>query len=105
MLIKPRDIKQAIQEEKWYDKTRIAGVALVMGAIASTYQGYFDDLSYRSGQMQAAALSGQKTWIDYFEKSKLVTWVDRQNRDVWSTKSFKELKQIEQDWKTMSYEN
>ncbi len=65
MVMKPRDVKEVVCEEKWYDKTRIAGIALVMGSIASTYQHYFDGLVYRSGQFQAAALAGEKSWLDF----------------------------------------
>ena len=105
MVMKPRDVKEAICEERWYDKTRIAGVALVMGTMASMYQGYFDGLVYRSGQFQAAALAGQKSWRDYDSYNAITTWKDRQNKDVWNDKSFKELKQIEEGWVTMTYEN
>jgi len=74
MVMKPRDVKECISEEKWFDKTRIAGVALVMGTIASTYQGYFDGLVYRSGQFQAAALAGEKSWMNYDQASWLDLW-------------------------------
>ena len=65
MVMKPRDVKEVIAEEKWFDKTRIAGVAIVMGTIASTYQGYFDGLVYRAGQAQASALAGELSWRSY----------------------------------------
>ncbi len=104
MVMKPRDVRSLIEEEKWTDKLRICGFAVVMGSVASFYQGYFDNLVYRSGQWQGAALAGEVAWLDYSDTDKFDSWSARQTRDVWNDKSFKELKQIESFWMTTSYE-
>ena len=65
MVMKPRDVRSLIEEEKWTDKLRICGFAFAMGTVASFYQGYFDNLVYRANQYQGAALAGEVAWLDY----------------------------------------
>ena len=62
---KPKELKAACETEPWSHKAKIVGFSIAMSSIASYYQYYFDLLIYRSGQYQAAALAGEKSFLDY----------------------------------------
>jgi UDP-galactopyranose mutase len=102
---KPRELKMACENEPWSHKARIVGFSVLMGSIANYYQYYFNMLGYRSGQFQAAALAGEKAFRDYTPNGKYsaANWTAQQTLDAWKDKSLKELKQINQNWKTGSY--
>ena len=106
---KPSEIKNAVQHEHWSHKARIVGFSIVMSSIAGYYQYYFDMLVYRSNQFQMAALAGEDNFdfLDYtpkYDEYSLAAWSRRQNKDIMDEFSLKELKQIQADYKTGSYE-
>ena len=104
---RPKELKVACETEPWSHKAKIVGFSVLMSSIASYYQYYFDMLIYRSGQFQAAALAGEAGYefLNYQENAQwgAAQWTQRQTLDAWKEKGVKELKQIQQDWKTGSY--
>ena len=104
---KPKELKAACETEPWSHKAKIVGFACLMSGISSYYQYYFDMLIYRSNQFQMAALAGEAgfEFLDYQQEAEwgAAQWTQRQTMDVWKDKSLKELKQINQNWKTGSY--
>lgn len=77
-----------------------------MAAVTSWYQHYFDNLAYRSGQYQMAALGDKEKFLDFNDPKERwgnKDWWNRQQAlDVIADKPWKELKQIESGWKTGS---
>jgi hypothetical protein len=107
---KPKELKMACENEHWSHKARIVGFAVTMSSIATYYQYYFDMLVYRSNQFQSAALAGEAgfDFYDAWPKSmnyNSAKWGQEHLQDVLDTVSLKELKQIQMDWKTSSYED
>ena len=104
---KPKELKAACETEPWSHKAKIVGFACIMSGISSYYQYYFDMLIYRSNQFQMAALAGEEGYdfLDYSWNSEWTSemWSLRQTMDVYKEKGLKELKQIQKDWKTGSY--
>jgi len=106
-VFKPRDLKSAVENESNVHKARVVCFSLAMASIASFYSTYFDELVMRSNQSQQAAMAGEAgyEWHSYYPSDKQYLWSLKQTRDVLSDKGVKEIKQIEQDWKTNTYEN
>lgn len=106
---KPKELKAACETEPWSHKAKIVGFACIMSGISSYYQYYFDMLIYRSNQFQMAALAGEEGYdfLDYSWNSEWTAemWSLRQTMDVYKEKGLKELKQIQKDWKTGSYDD
>ena len=106
---KPRELETACKNEPWSHKARIVGFACLMSGISSYYQYYFDMLIFRSNQFQMAALGGEAgfEFLEYWDKRQWSAeiWKARQNKAAVDEKGFKEIKQIQMDWKTGSYED
>ena len=103
----PRKLKYACEHEPVKCKLRIGGFALFMGVISSFQQAYFDNLVYRSGQFQDAAIAGTEAFMDYMDQRswKKEAWMLKHVTDVLNNKPLKELKQIQENWKTTKVEN
>ena len=105
---KPKELEAACKNEPWSHKARIVGFACVMSSISSYYQYYFDMLIYRSNQFQLAALGGEEGYkfLEYRENVQWSAemWKARQTKAVIDDKGLKEIKQIQMDWKTGSYD-
>jgi hypothetical protein len=107
---RPSEIKNAVQHEHWSHKARIVGFSVLMSSIAGYYQYYFDMLVYRSNQYQMAALAGEPGFEFQNAAARnnaynAAMWAMRHNQDVMEDVSLKELKQIQMNWKTGSYED
>ena len=103
----PAKMKHAVENEPWRCKLRIGGHAILMAGVSSFFQHYFDNLVYRSGQYQVAALGGKLQFHDYqdMEQWGAYAWSLKNTLDVMNDKPLKELKQIQEDWKTGSYKD
>jgi hypothetical protein len=106
-VFKPRDLKSAVENESNVHKARVVCFSLAMASVASLYSTYFDNLVMRSNQAQQAAMAGETgyEWHSYYMPAAWDSWGKKQTRDVLSDKGVKEIVQIDNDWKTMSYEN
>ena len=62
---KPSQLKNNCENEGKVHKAKIICFSVAMGLVAGSYQGFFDNLTYRSGQFQAAAMAGSLTFADY----------------------------------------
>ena len=47
---RPKDLKANVENESKVHKAKIICFSLAMALVAGSYQGYFDNLVYRSGQ-------------------------------------------------------
>ena len=65
MSYKPADIKDCCENESMGHKVKIVGFSLLMFGIATSYQGFFDNLVYRAGIFQQRALAGQENFTDF----------------------------------------
>jgi hypothetical protein len=68
MKMRPADIKECCESETTNNKIKIACLSLLMGAIATSQQAYFDGLVWRSGMFQQHALAGKVDRIDFYDK-------------------------------------
>ena len=68
MRMKPADIKECCESETHWTKAKIVCLSLLMGAIATTQEAYFDGLVWRSGMFQQHALAGNLRRIDFIDK-------------------------------------
>ena len=66
-------------------------------------------LAYRAGQFQNAALAGEDGFAfrDYQDNKQwsAEAWSAYQTLDAWENKPLQELKQINMNWKTTSYQD
>ena len=95
---KPIDVKNAVQLESNTQKVRIVVFGVLMGIISTTYQAAYDGISYRSSQLQKAALAGQKEWARYESPNQPTVWAARQTLKILDEKPFKDLKYIVEGW-------
>ena len=64
-VLKPKELKTNVERESKAHKAKIICFSVAMGLIAGSYQGYFDNLVYRSGQLQAKAMAGELSFATY----------------------------------------
>ena len=55
---RPKDLKANCDSEDKVHKAKIICFSIAMGMVAGGYQGFFDNLVYRSGQFQKSAMAG-----------------------------------------------
>ena len=95
---KPSMIKECCENESYKHKVKIVGFSLLMAAVGTTYQTYFNDLVYRSGIYQQRALAGLEAFTNYRDGDDPETlWNAKNDLDVLNAKDFKELKYL-QTW-------
>ena len=91
--LKPAGIRDCCEKETKYHKLKIVGFSLLMAAIGTTYQTYFNGLVYRSGIYQKRALAGQETFTGFRDGENPATlWKERNELNVLENRDFKELK-------------
>lgn len=92
----PVGLRCLCDQERWWEKARVAAIAILMGGIASAFIGYFDGLVYRSHQFQQAALGDEKGYefLDYehYVQWKAEAWAFKQTLAVLKDKPLKEIK-------------
>ena len=91
---KPREVKASCEQERMSHKARIVCFSLAMSLVAGTYNMYFQNVMYRAGQMQAAALGGKIDFVDYTGKHDDEVWELKNRLSVLENKSFRDLKYI-----------
>ena len=64
---RPKDIKANCENEGKVHKAKIICFSVAMGLVAGSYQGFFDNLVYRSGQFQANAMAGGAAFLNYID--------------------------------------
>ena len=62
---KPSQLKNNCENEGKVHKAKIICFSIAMGLVAGSYQGFFDNLTYRSGQFQAQAMAGLKPFANF----------------------------------------
>ena len=93
---KPAGIKDNCENETKYHKVKIVGFSVLMAAVATSYQTYFNDLVYRSGIYQQRALAGQESFASFVDGEDPATlWQIKNEVDVLDSKPFKELKYMQ----------
>jgi hypothetical protein len=102
MSFKPSDLKQNVESEPMKNKVKLAGIAVVMASIASTYATYFGNIVYRSNQLQDKALAGQAIFMtaSMYETN---LWDARNTLSVLDSKDWKDLKYISAGWADHTY--
>ena len=68
MRMKPSQIKECCENEPFWKKVKIACLSIFMGAVATTYGGYFDNLVFRSGMFQQQLLGNKVTQTNFIDK-------------------------------------
>ena len=68
MRMKPAQIKETCESEPFWKKVKIACLALFMGAVSSSFGGYFDNLVFRSGMFQQQMLAGNVPTTNFLNK-------------------------------------
>ena len=94
MTFKPKDIMSAVKDEPNEHKYRIFVYAALMLGVSTTYQLYFDGVSYRAGVMQREALAGERSFLDFKNKNSRDIWSMRKTLAVLDDKSLKDIKYI-----------
>ena len=61
-VFRPKDLKDNVEREGKVHKAKVICFSVAMGAMAAGYQSFFDNLTYRSAQMQGMALAGKKDY-------------------------------------------
>ena len=94
MTLKPKEIMAAVEDEPNTHKFRLGVYAFVMIGISTTYQAFFDNLSFRAGIMQNEALAGYREFTDYIDPNSEDVWELRKTNQVLRTKEFKDIKYL-----------
>ena len=94
MSFKPKDIKMCVQDEPKEHKYRLCVYAALMIGISTTYQAYFDSISYRAGIMQQEALAGMRSFQDSKDPLDRDIWAMRKTLAVLDDKPLKDIKYL-----------
>ena len=86
----------AVDEEPNSHKFRLCTYAVLMIGISTTYQAFFDNISFRAGQLQNIALAGDAEFIDYIDPLERWVWSLRKDLAVLEKLSAKDLKYLEE---------
>jgi len=95
MSFKPKDIKMCVKDEPKEHKYRLCVYAALMIGISTTYQAYFDSISYRAGIMQQEALAGMRAFADYKDPLDRDVWKARKTLAVLQDKPLKDIKYLQ----------
>ena len=87
-----------VENESNVHKAKIVGFSVLMAVISGGYQWYYNNMTYRSGQLQAQALAGQREFNPYFSPNSRDIWMKKNTLAVLEAKSFKDLVYIENGW-------
>ena len=93
---KPRDLRDLCDKhEDNAAKARIVGWACIGFAVASGYDWYFNNLTYRSQQFQGKVLAGDLTLPNLIDKHSDIYWDALNTYDFLDEKDFKDVKYID----------
>ena len=103
LAFKSRDLRENVKNEGMSHKARMIGFAALAASVSVTYLQFFSNLLFRSGQFQARALAGLEQFNDARDKYDSTQFAMKHYYDVLNSKSFKELKYIQEGWKDRSW--
>ena len=106
---KPADLRSNVADECYTQKAKIAGFSALMFVVAGTYNGFYQNLIWRSMQHQELAMAGGLSFNTYQSNDDRAQFEDKIQLAVWEAKDVSELKRIsvggsdrDSDWKTQS---
>lgn len=103
MAFKPSDIKHCVENEPRVHKVRIVCFSLLMGAIAGSYEWFFNSVVMRSTQMQYLALAGEYSFGGFIRSDSNEMWAMRKQLELLEAKNFDDLVKIQEDFHTTTY--
>ena len=96
---KPKNLRENVESESNVHKARIVGWSALMFVVASSYDWFFQNVTYRAMQHQWKALAGTNTFNDKINKYSAGVWNAKNLADFLDAKDNKDLKYIDQSWK------
>ena len=106
MKMKPKDIKELVEQEPRVHKVRIVCFSVLMAATAGYYRYWFDGLVARSAQMQMRALAGDSTlpWdTDFVHPDSFNVWTLRKTYEALDRVGFTNAVRISRSDDTTTY--
>lgn len=99
---KPKDLKENVEREDNVHKAKIVGWSALMFVVASSYDWFFQNVTYRAMQHQWKAAAGSLNFNDKIDPYSSDVWRAKNLHDFLDAKDSKDLKYISADWKVSS---
>lgn len=103
LVFKPKELRESVKSEGMRHKARILGFSCITILVSTAYLQYFQNLVYRSGQMQDRALASKEHFNNIRDGHDMITFMIKNAKDLLETKSLKELKYIQEGWKDRTW--